>query len=141
MLRIRPEQQAVFQNLADIAFERRVVAFMRDKCGPVKVQIPSGSFSVRDLPEQTLSQMVHTGVARARTYGMSWESSLTSFVMIMFICAPNFDAHPLVGRILHDPETEPDKRIDKVIEAMTEESWKTASQMYDVHTWALEQGE
>jgi hypothetical protein len=81
--------------------------------------------------------MVRNGIARARRYGMNWESSLTAFVVLMFVAAPNFDEHPLIQRILRDDGAAPNERIDRLWEKTSEANWKTVEQDYDASAWSI----
>ena len=81
MLEIRKEQVEVFQPSAEDAFVRRVVAELR-----------TGYFDlVSHLPPSTLESRVRFGIEKGRSQGLTWESSLTGFVIIMFQFGPDFD--------------------------------------------------
>lgn len=137
MLTIRPEQLEVFQPVAEAAFERRVVEYLRGHHADEGVILPTGGHEVKDIDDKILLKMVRTGIARARSYGMTWESSITAFVVLMFTIAPNFDEHPLIQRVLKNEEIEPDSRFDRLWESITEENWQAAAQSYESTKWEL----
>lgn len=135
MLKIRTEQMSVFQSVAETAFVTRVADYLIENFGDTLVTLPTGLKTIKELPPTTLRQMIETGLKRARGYSLSWESSLTGFVVIMFLVAPNFDDHPLLKRPLLDAEIEPDKRIEKLWERTTDANWEAAKQNYDAQAW------
>ncbi len=139
MLKIRPEQMRVFQSVADASFLRRVAQHLRESYAESPVQLPGGATTVARLPEAILLEMVSHGVARARGYGMSYESSLAVFVVIMFTAAPNFDEHPLIRRILADRSIPPDARLDQALERISEQNWEAVKQNYAASAWNLKQ--
>lgn len=138
MLSIRAEQMKPFRDAADAAFLRRVADYVRYEHAEHAVHLPGGSYTVEQLPDDLLLALVGRGVERARAYGMTWESSLTAFVVLTFVVAPNFDEHPLVRRVLGDEQTEPDLRIDGLNESVTDENWEAARQSYDAGAWGVE---
>jgi hypothetical protein len=146
MIVIRPEQLEAFSPVAEADFERRVAEYLRESHPGVAVTFPSGEgeskeAEVKALDDETLLRMVRTGIARARSYGMTWESSITAFVVLTFIVAPNFDDHPLINRFLTNDEVEPDARVDELVAGATEGNWVAAKQGYDAGKWGLELNE
>ncbi|HLM02671.1 MAG TPA: hypothetical protein VK400_16575 [Pyrinomonadaceae bacterium] len=163
MLIVRPAQLEAFQPQADAAFETQVVQYLQEEHGedivrlPTGVliieqpsaktlqekyeddfeQLPEGMFIVEQLPDEILLGMVRSGIARARNYEMSWESSLTAFVVLMFVIAPNFDQHPNIQRVLKDTTIVPDERIDHLWERTSEEDWEKVAQHYDSSAWGI----
>jgi hypothetical protein len=142
MLTIRPEQLEAFDPVAEANFERRVAEYMRENHADVAVKLPSGegeskAVEVKALDDETLLRLARTGIARARSYGMTWESSITAFVVLTFVAAPNFDDHPLIRRVLEDAGVEPDQRIEQLWDQTTEENWEIAASNYDASRWGL----
>lgn len=140
MLKIRPAQLRAFRPATEAAFEQRIADYLREEHAGEVVQIVEGEgelkeVAVRGLDDETLLEMVRTGIARARSYGMTWESSITSFVVLMFVIAPNFDSHPLIKRALRAGGVEPDQTIDLLMEQTTDDNWETARQAYDAAAW------
>ena len=131
MVRIRAEQLQAFQPLAEAAFVNRVVQHLREYHASV----------VERLPDDMLRERVRYGLSRARQYGLSWESSLTAFVALMFEIAPNFDEHPRIQYVLRDERVPPNSRIDALQERVSEQDWEEAEQRYDEDAWFLKDGE
>src|SRR5262249_29538881 len=137
MLKIRPEHMAVFHEAAEASFLRRVVQYLRERHSSVAVQLPSGITTVELIPEETLFELVENGIKRARRDGMSWESALSAFVVLMFVTAPNFDDHPLIRRVMKDDKIDANARIDHLWESTTEQNWEAVKQRYDTAAWRL----
>lgn len=137
MLIIRPEQFAAFKAVAETAFVTRLAERVREKHADVVIELPNGSSAVKQLPDDVLQAMVEQGIARARGYGMSWESTLTAFVAIMFVAAPNFDEHPLIQRVLKDESAPPDSRIDQLWDRTSDQNWEAVERNYDPSAWGI----
>lgn len=120
---IRPEQMAVFQPEADAACEARLIRHLETH----------HAAAVEDLPHEALSAMVHNGIARARKYGMTWESNLISYVALIFEIAPNFDQHPRMQQILDSNHIQPDHKLDILLERIPGSVWQEVSRRYDAH--------
>lgn len=137
MLMIRPEQYQAFQPVAEAAFVTEVVDYLRKTRPDEVVRLPGGQTTIAGLPDDILSDMVRGGIARAREYGVTWCSTLLAFVTTMFVSAPNFDDHPLLKRVLLDNDTDPNYRLDKLMQNSTEENWEAVRRAYDVAAWGL----
>ena len=135
MLRIRREQFEVFQPIAEAAFVRRVVEHLRESHVTAVVQFPNEVIPVKQIADEKLRRLVRNGIARARSYGMDWESAVTSFVVLMFVAAPNFDDHPLIHRVLRDERVAANSRIDQLWERTSEENWEAVRKNYDATRW------
>jgi hypothetical protein len=138
---IRKQQMEAFQPVAEAAFVRKVADYLRETHAEVKVRLPGGDLTVRQIPDETLLEMAQNGIARARGYGITWKSTLKAFVVLMFVAAPNFDEHPLVSRVLQNDEFAPDSRIDRLWERISEHNWDAVKQNYDPAAWRLKSGE
>ena len=141
MFVIRSEHLEAFQPVADDIFASEVVNYLRENHGDAEVALPNGTCEVADIPDDVLQEMVLTGIGRARKYGMTWESSLASYVVLMFEAAPNFDSHPLVQRVLRDENIEPDERMEQLLEQTTEQNWEAVRENYDGNAWLDEEEE
>ena len=137
MLKIREEQMVSFQAVADKAFVKRVAKFLRAHHSNTRVTLPERITTIKRMEDETLTSLVHDGIARARTYGMTYESALVGFVLLMFEAAPNFDTHPAFQRFLKDEELQPNSRIDTLLEEATEEDWRLVQENYDFNAWNL----
>ena len=140
-LQIRAEQMKAFQPVADANFIKRLVAQLRREHAETAVMLPGSVSTVKQLPDETLQQLVAGGIERARAYGLSYESALAAFVVIMFEAAPNFDRHPLIQRHLKDEKTPPNERVDQLLEEATEENWEAVKKSYKSSAWNLPPGD
>jgi hypothetical protein len=141
MLKIRPEQSEAFQPVAEAAFVAEVVDYLRKTRRQEVVRLPGGPTTIAEIPDDILSVMVRGGIARAREYGITSSSTLAGFVSLMFISAPNFDDHPLLKRALHDNDTDPNSRLEKLIQDSTEQNWEAVRQAYDASAWGVKEQE
>jgi hypothetical protein len=141
MLKIRPEQSEAFQPVAEAAFVAEVVDYLRKTRPQEVVRLPGGPTTIAEIPDEILSVMVRGGIARARDYGITSSSALAGFVSLMFISAPNFDDHPLLKRALQDNDTDPNSRLEKLIQDSTEQNWEAVRQAYDASAWGLKEQE
>src|SRR5215208_5758740 len=120
MLIIRAEQLEIFRPVAEAAFVRRVVERLREHHADTVIQLPNEVILVKQISDDRLYEMARFAIARAREYGMDWESSVTAFVVLMFVAAPNFDKHPLLQRVLRDERVAVNSRIDQLWERTSE---------------------
>jgi transcription elongation factor Elf1 len=127
----------VFQPLAEADFLDRVVGHLLKHHSDVIVDFPDYACLVEELPRNVLQEMVVVGVTRARSYGMEWESTLCSFVVLMFVAAPNFDEHPLIRRVLKDESVPPDSRVNMLWRRVSDETWEAAEENYDAQAWTI----
>jgi predicted NAD-dependent protein-ADP-ribosyltransferase YbiA (DUF1768 family) len=139
MLMIRPEQFEVFQPVAEAAFVRRVTEHLREHHAEAVVQLPNEVILVKQLSDERLRGLVEGAIERARGYGMDWESSVTAFVVLMFVAAPNFDKHPLIHRVLKDETAAANSRVDRLWERTSEENWEAVRKNYDAAAWGAEE--
>ncbi|HEX4949179.1 MAG TPA: hypothetical protein VFZ34_21055 [Blastocatellia bacterium] len=138
MLKIRAEQMQAFQSIADKTFAQKLVKHLREKHGDTGVQLPSGTFLVFELPEETLKTMIHTGIARAREHEFTSEADLAGFVALMLETAPNFDDHPLLRRGLRDERVRLEERLQALLQNATEANWGVVKEEYDPSAWKVE---
>jgi hypothetical protein len=141
MLKIRPEQFAVFQPVTESAFVRRVVEHLRENHADVVVQFPNEVMLIKQIADEQFYTLVRCGIARARTLGMDWESGITAFVVLMFVAAPNFDQHPLIQRVLKDERVTANSRVEHLWERTSEENWEAVRKNYDAQAWDIESTE
>lgn len=137
MLSIRQEQLEAFQPVADRVFVENLIEALKEQYPGIIVRLSIGTFGIEQLPDDTLHKMVLNGITRARGYGMSWESSLSGFVILMFVMAPNFDEHPLIKRVLKNDSVAPDSRIEQLWEHTSDENWEAVEQNYDANAWNI----
>ena len=135
MLKIRSEQIRPFEEDAHDAFRDRVMSYVRKNHAGEPVQYRGKQSAVAELAEEDLRMMVENGLARARSYGLTWKSSLISFVVLMFVVAPNFDRQRYVSGVLRDEKIPANRRVDIIVEQMTDEDWEKVAEGYDEKAW------
>ncbi len=116
---------ALFQEREEERFVDRTTAYFRVKFAD----------AIAHLDEVTLRRMVQAGIARARRHGLTWESSLVRFLLLMFQVAPNFDQHPAFARALSDVALPEAARMAEIFERVTPEEWREAQLAYDDRAW------
>jgi hypothetical protein len=139
-LSIRAEQMSVIQAVAEENFVRRIADHLLTQYPKAEVRLPDDKKSaVDELEEETLHSLVRTGIARARGYGLSFESSIAAFTAVMFEVAPNFDTHRLSQVLLNDEEVDPNHRLDELLNVLTEKNWESIRADYDPQAWILKE--
>lgn len=87
-----------------------------------------------------VAQLVASGIARASSHGLTQESAIQDYVLLMFEVAPNFDQHPAFAKALRDTAAEgvdEDARIHAILERVTVEEWNQAAENYDENAWGV----
>ncbi len=128
MLIIRSEQLEVFRQQRDHALVDRLIAHLRQH----------HAATIIGVADEALRQRITFGIERARTYGLSWESSIGGFVALQFVIAPRFDEQPGIHRILTDPSKPPDERIGGLSELIAADDWFDASTDKTLSHWPAE---
>jgi len=116
MLTIGKQQTQVLKKSVERAYARDVARYIR-------AEHPE---AVHEISDAELLRRVSLGIARAESHGLTWDSSITAFVAIMFEVAPTFDEQPAIARVLKDESLSPDQRIDALWERTTDEDWDEA---------------
>lgn len=135
MLKIRPEQIREFQPQAENAFVERVAVYLKVNHPDELVRLPHGESKLGELPKEVLREMVSGGINRARAHGLEWKSNLLSFVVLMVIGAPNFDEHKKCAAFLRAEIISTEKRLEKMMEQMTDEDWEEIEANYSPGAW------
>ncbi len=125
MLLIRDEQMRAFQAAAEDAFAHRVAEDLRQKHAE----------RVDALDDELLLEMVTNGIRRGRRHGLTWESSLTKFVALMFAVGPDFDRHPKAASVLANPEILADDRVDALVYLLSDAEWEAARAASHPYAW------
>lgn len=118
MLSIRREQR---QKVGELAFEERTADFCRRCIEP----------HVARLDDRRLLLRVRHCIARARSYGLSWESSITAFVLHMLSIGPEFDKQPVIQRVLRDESIPVDDRMTAMLGLVDDDDWEEAAALGD----------
>jgi hypothetical protein len=117
-------------------FENRLVEHVRTRRGKLKVPTPAGGTAVAELPESEIRQMVRLGIAKARQYGMTWQSSVAAFTVLMFDVGPSLDQHPTVRAELTHPDVPDQSRVEHLVAAVPATVWQEVRKSYDGQAWS-----
>jgi hypothetical protein len=134
-MRVRAAQISAFEAGAEPAFRKRIAAYLRERHGQAVVRIPGAERTVNQISDATMAVLVDTCLARARSHGLSWESTLNAFVTLMVTVAPNFDEQPAVRAALSDDNRPPDFRMQELGQRVTKQDWDAAAAAYDPKSW------
>ena len=128
---IRRQQMQAFQREAERLF-------VGDTAEHLRRHYPE---HVSGIPEEVLKAMVRGGITRGRGHGLTFRSTLTAFISLMFVVAPNFDEQPSIHEVLTNPNLPSDSRLDLLTALTTDDDWREAAAIYDVDEWDLEEAE
>lgn len=138
-LTVRNQQMEVMAAVAETNFERRIADHLREHYADSIVRLPDGSeFRVAEIAQDKLEKLVTAGIAKARAYELANQSSIASFVALMFSVSPNFDEHRLCGVLLGDEEKVPDDRVAELPKVLSEKNWEAIRKDYNPNAWADE---
>jgi hypothetical protein len=141
-LNVRREQIDVMASVAEANFERDLAAHLRANYASSIVRLPHvGEVTVHDLVEDNLQRLVRIGIAKARRYELTRQSSIAGFVVTMFSVSPNFDENRLCQVMLSDEEKSPDDRADEIANVLSENNWDAIRNDYDPEAWVLPEAE
>ncbi len=121
MLKLGKDQMGELDRAIDAAFARDIMRYIRAEYEGL----------VGSLPEAELLRRVKIGIARAKGYGMTWESTIRAFVALMFEIAPTFDEQKQIRLVLTDETLPADNRIDALWDATRDEDWDEAEQLQE----------
>lgn len=105
-------------------FVERLCLFARENLG----------IWVSSLSDGELKWRVRSGIARARSHGFEWQSSIATFVTLMLRFAPNFDEYPPIRAILDAAGAATEERAGQLLEVGGEE-WEAVENRYDPAAW------
>ena len=137
MFKISSERMNVFQPDAETAFVRRVMNYLKENHHDTIVILPHGKFEIGELADEMLETLVQGGIGRGGEYGIKWKSTLLSFVVLLFLTAPNFDAHPQPKSFFSEYQTIEDNELEMLVERMNDEDWAEVTANYDAEKWNL----
>ena len=137
MFKVKAEQIRLFQPDAEAAFVRRAMDYLRENHAEVEVRLAARKTTVRELTDDALREMVRGGIRRGRGWRIEWKSTLLSFVVLLFVGAPNFDEHPKVSSFFVGAETVDDAALESLLDEMTDEDWSAVEKNYDPAAWNL----
>lgn len=114
MIRVSEEQRRI---VGEPAFVDRVVFhFIRYR-----------HQQIDDITDRVLRHRIEHGLAVGRTYGLTWEYSLTVFVAHMMGINPEWHLQPALHRALLDEALTPDRRMDALFGQVTDDDWEEAA--------------
>ena len=134
MFRVRREQIDAFQPVVEAEFALRIVDYLRQHHPRLIVKQVDALSLVERIPEESLLQLVRSGITRARANRFTFSSSISAFVVLMFKAAPNFDQNPTISQSLKELLTE-EQRLPKLLETAGAEIWQQAKDHYDPSAW------
>jgi hypothetical protein len=137
MLVIRKETMKAFQPNAEAGFARRVMDYLKENHAGAEIRLPQQTVTVGALPEDVLRETVRGGLTRAADYHIEWKSTRLSFVVLLFLAAPNFDRHPKAAAFFNREEKIDDEALESWMDEMTDEDWAQVEADYDARAWSL----
>ncbi len=124
------QMQALGAN-AEQDFERRIAQHLRDR----------HPGAIAPLTDIALRERITASLARGRARGLTWQSSLVGFVVLMFEIGPEFDEQPAFARALAMRMPDENARIRAIYGGTNDEDWEAARAAVDSRAWArLTQG-
>lgn len=132
---IRSEQMSAMEEKAGEGFVRRLTDHLRADYPEAVVRYGDEETTVSGLSDETLDRLVRNGIAKARHYGLTHESSISGFCAVMFEAAPNFDEYNLSGLCLNDENIPPDERLGEMLNVFNESHWEKIRSEYDPAGW------
>ncbi|MBK8811996.1 MAG: hypothetical protein IPN69_14885 [Acidobacteria bacterium] len=138
MFKLSQTHNQAFYTCADAEFVCEVVSYLFANHAETRIKLPDSEFAIRELPENRLRKMVKLGIKKARGYGMSWQSSLIAFVVIMVVTAPNFDENIRIRSVISDEKVFPEERLDLLWSETDDAVWEEVSESYDPKCWFAE---
>jgi len=112
MTTIRAQQLETLRERCDKRFSSRLFATFRGlrcfaKCG-----------------DEELLRRIDAGIVRGRSYGLTWERSIATFVGWTLLFGSRFDSHPRIQHLLTLKEVPPDERVALVNEVIPPSEWQ-----------------
>lgn len=87
------------------------------------------------LTDSAVKALIEKGLSRAAEHGFEQESSLVSFVHLMFGVAPSFYLHPHVKAIFANPDVPLEDRLERLSEELSDREWEEIAQAHDASAW------
>jgi hypothetical protein len=117
----------IFQDSVEQRFVERTVQHIKE----------AQTLDAEGIDDASLKEMVKYGIDRARAHNLTWESSITGFVYLMFTVAPDFDERPAFRKILDDlPVEDENRRMEALFERIGEVEWEEARLQGDRGAWS-----
>ena len=116
MLKFAKRQMKVIDTEVEAAYAREMAAYLRMEHAE----------DVAALSEDKLYTRVSIAIQRASRYDMTWDTSITAYVAIMFTISPTFDEQPAIRAVMNDESVPPNLRIDALWDRTTDDDWDEA---------------
>jgi len=126
MLSITAKQTQAFDQYQDQQFLQRLCAHIQQTYS-----------DYADMSPVALFRLVEFALVRAKSYGLTWQSSLGQFVYLMAAIAPNFDMHPAIHAILTNQALAPENRISSLSQRLPAGVWQEAITNTSTIGWFL----
>lgn len=131
---------AIIESETQERFVRRIAAHLLAEYSTAKVILPDGrNFTVNTLPKETLLELVRIGISRARTFKMTFESSISAFTALMFEISPNFYTNRICQVVFSDDQIQPNDQIELLVNTLTEKNILSMQENYDPAAWKLDE--
>ena len=130
MMKIRNEQIDEIQQERERAFIEEIIDALQE----------NHPKAVEGIRRNTLREMVGNGIERARGHRLTKKYAIGLFIELMFLVAPNFDEYPPIQITLKDRTVDPDERMNRLADSITERQWQGAKARSDSAAWGLASG-
>jgi hypothetical protein len=128
MLVISPKQLRVLDDKAE-------ADFVRNEKQDLLIRYPNRFIGITDT---SLEQLVLAGIARARAYGLTWCSNLSTFLCSMVEISPNFDAEPVIhNALLRNRGGSADQKFRFLSSFTSSSAWRHAASLQSGIGWYL----
>lgn len=124
-LKLTEQQVAAFDVQAQLNLSWQIVEHLKEEHADL----------VEEQADHDLQEMTYKGLQKAGQYGLTDEVDLISFVVMMFVVAPNFAEQPAINARLIDETIPDDERFEYMVESTTEAEWEAAVEAYDIDAW------
>jgi hypothetical protein len=121
---VRPKQMAVFAEEANQRFERHLADHLRERHGNLPVHTSTSTMPLKSIEDSDLLALVRECIDKARGWGLTWESSIAAFAVLMFLNGPDFDQQPAIRAELENRAVPADSLPDHVASAVPETVWQ-----------------
>ena len=124
MLSIKTDQLAKLGLVPEQRFVARVQEYLRRHHGEQHILMRDGSVPVHDMPSELLAQFVRMGIERARGHGLSWQSNIASYVVLMVLVHPRFDDDPSIRQAIDELTVPTDLDWQELWNKTSEDDWR-----------------
>lgn len=125
MLTLSRRQLSQLEVSAEQQLQSHVLSYILTHHADAVVR--GSSLALAVLPANTLFAMVVASLSRARSFGLTWASNLTAYVVLRVLVDPYFDEAPHVARCFAVPAAA-DLRFDEVLQAFDDDDWQAVRQ-------------